>query len=112
MICVRCGEAEVATEPVFVVSYDQNPDLDAAVDSVLRKHGIDGLNGLGHLCERCWEVAYAAIDAGGRSYFARRRDIIVQHSEANLGRPLTSAEHDEMNAYFDGADGEGSSSDP
>jgi hypothetical protein len=55
-------------------------------------------------------VANDAIDAGGRSYFATRRDVVQQHWEANLGRPMTSAERDEMNAYFDRADDQGSSS--
>jgi hypothetical protein len=50
------------------------------------------------------------IDEGGQSYFATRRDVVEQEWEADLGRPMTSAERDEMNAYFDGADDLGSSS--
>jgi hypothetical protein len=102
MICIRCGEAEVETEHVYIVSHDDDPDMDEAIDAALRRNGIEGVNCLGQLCERCWEVANAAIDAGGRSYFATRRDAVQQHWEANLGRPMTSAERGEMNAYFDG----------
>jgi hypothetical protein len=110
MTCTRCGDAEIATESVFIVGYDRDPDLISAIDAALWRHGIEGVNGLAQLCARCWEIADAAIDAGGRSYFATRRDVIQQHYEANLGRPLTSTERDEMDAYFDGADDEGSAS--
>jgi len=101
MICIRCGEAEVETEHVFIVSHDHDPDMHEAIYAALRRHGIEGVTCLGQLCERCWEVANAAIDAGGRSYFATRRDVVQQHWGTNLGRPMTSAERAEMNAYFD-----------
>jgi hypothetical protein len=104
MMCLRCGEAESATEHVFVVSHEHNPDLDSAIDAALKRNGIDGVSGLGQLCEGCWSVAHTAIDAGARSYWATRRDIIQKNSETNLGRPLTSAERAEIDAYFDGAD--------
>ena len=110
MIGIRCGEAEVDTEHEFIVSHDHDPDMDEAIDAALRRHGIQEVNWLGQLCERCREVANAAIDAGGGSYFATRRDVVQQHWKANLGRPMTSAERDEMNAYFDEVDDQGSSS--
>jgi hypothetical protein len=109
MICIRCGKAEVETEHVFIVGHDHDSEMDQAIDAALRRHGIEGVNALGQLCERCWEVAHAAIDAGGRSSFATRRDEVQQHWETNLGRPMTSAEREEMNVYFDGADDQGSS---
>jgi hypothetical protein len=102
MVCIRCGEAEIPTDSVFMVGFDREPDLVGAIDAALRSHGIEGMNGLGQLCERCWEVANAAIDAGGQSYWATRRDVLQQHWEANLGHPMTPVEREEMDAYFDG----------
>jgi hypothetical protein len=110
MICSRCGEAEIATEAVFVVSHDTSPDLDAAIDAALRHQEINGLNALGELCESCWEVANRAIDTGTRDYFSTHRGVIEHHGQKNLGRPLTSTERGDINAYFDGAGGESSSS--
>jgi hypothetical protein len=110
MLCIRCGESEVEVEHVFMVSHDHDPDLDETIDAALRRQGIEGVDGLGQLCERCWEVANAAINAGGHIYFATRRDVVERHWEANLSRPMTPAERDGMNAYFDGVGDEGASS--
>jgi hypothetical protein len=101
MICIRCGEAEVSTDDVFMVGFDHDPDLVTSIDAALRRHGIEGVNGLGQLCDRCWGVAKDVIDAGERSYFATQQELIRQRWEANLGRPMTPAERDQMDAYFD-----------
>ena len=55
MICIRCGEVEVATDSVFVMGFDRDSELVTAIDASLRRHGIDGVNGLGQLCECCWD---------------------------------------------------------
>jgi hypothetical protein len=104
MTCTRCGEAEIAHEEIFVVGFDQDLDLKAAIDAELRKNRIDGLTGLAGLCPRCYGIAEAAIEEGARLYYATRRDFIQQQSEANLGRPLTATEREQIDAYFDGPD--------
>jgi hypothetical protein len=55
MTCIRCGDFEIVTESVFIVGYDRDPDLISAIDAALRRHGIEGVNGLAELCARCWE---------------------------------------------------------
>jgi hypothetical protein len=107
MICSRCGEAESAPDDVFMVGFDREPALVSAIDTELRRSGIPGVNGLAALCARCWAIANAAIDEGGRQYFSTRRAFIEEQSERNLGRPLTSAERDLINEYFDGAENPG-----
>jgi hypothetical protein len=104
MICSRCGEAESATEEVFMVGFDGDPDLLSAIDTQLRRSGIPGVNGLAHLCERCWALAKAAFNEGERQYYATRRAFLEEQWERNLGRPLTASERDLMNGYFDGAE--------
>ena len=105
--CIRCGKAGIANEEVFVVGFDQDPALKAAIEAELRVHDIEGLNGLAGLCESCCGVAQTAIEEASRVYYASRRDFIRQHAEANLGRPLTPAEWEQMEAYFDGPDDAG-----
>jgi len=104
MICSRCGEAESATDDVFIVGFDRDPDLVHAIDAELRGCGIPGVNGLAQLCERCWVIANSAIDEGGRKYYSTRRTFIEGQYERNLGRPLTASERDLINGYFDGAE--------
>jgi hypothetical protein len=67
--CIRCGKAEVATEEIYLVGFEDHPDLKAAMEAELRKNGIDGIKGLAGLCESCYRVALqTAIEEVSRPY--------------------------------------------
>ncbi len=100
MTCVRCGQAEVQPGHLFVVSHTDQPEFTRAIDVALREQGIDGEEFLGQLCEGCFEVATACFQEGARRYAAARSDLMMQRCEANLRRPLTSAERREFKAYL------------
>jgi hypothetical protein len=50
-------------------------------------------------------VAQACIQEGGRVHAAAHRDLVLRRYEANLGRPLTPTERQEIEAYLGGPNG-------
>jgi hypothetical protein len=100
MLCARCGVAE-ARSITTVIALGDDREFIGAVENELRRQGIREINDLGQLCEQCWEVAEAAVQEGARLHAAAHREELYDQHEKNLGRPLTSAERNDIDAYLE-----------
>ena len=106
MSCARCGRADFEPEHLFIVNHgSEDPELSRAINAALRAQGIDGEERLGQLCEECFQISQACIQEGSRVYASAHRDLALQRYQAALGRPLTAAERQKIEAYLGQSDG-------